>query len=313
MEAVERWRRAGLLGEAQARRLEEIESGQVFSLQRELRGLLYLGVVLLIAGVGATVSRHFAELGEPAILAFLILGVAGSWGWCFRRAAPYAPGKVSQPSAALDYLLYFGCALLGVLFTYVEQRHHLLGDLWSLYLLASAALFAAFAYRFDNRLVLSLALLDAGTGWAVFMDRFASQAVFPWQPRVLLFGAACVASALAAERSGVKPHFRETYLTVGVNALFWSVLPGALERGLADVGLYAVLGLSAAAIAYARRTRRFEYFLYGAGYGYLAAARAISGVLPDNVALQLLFFVASAGGLVAVLLSGRRSFLQEVR
>jgi hypothetical protein len=306
------WHAAGVLTAEQARRIDAVESGRVFSLHRELRALLYLGVVLIAAGVGATVARHFQDIGESAVVLALAAAVAGCFGWCFRRAAPYAAGKAQQPSAALDYLLYLGCALTGVLLSYLESRHHFLGARAGWYLLPSGLASLALAYRFDNRLVLSLGLVNLAAWWGVEPSRWGLP-LFGWEPRAFLFGAGALAAALGTARSGIKAHFEDAYLVAGVHAVFWSLLPRALGGGAADPRFWLALVAAAACIAFARRTRRFQYLLYGAGYGYITALRGIVGILGARSfpAVSLLFLL-SAGGAVAFLLRARREFLQGV-
>lgn len=308
------WRAAGVLTQAQAQRIEAVESGRVFSLHRELRALLYLGAALIAAGVGATVARHFQDLGEGAIVLALAAAIAGSFGWCFRRGAPYSAGKVEQPSAALDYLLYLGCALTGILLSYLESRHHFLGAHATWYLLPSAAVSLALAYRFDNRLVLSLGLVNLAAFWGVEAS-FWGRALFGWEARAFLFGAGALAAGFWTAGSGVKAHFEDAYLVAGAHAVFWSLLPGAMSGGAGDPRLWLTLGASWACIAFARRTRRFQFLLYGAGYGYAAAMRGAVQLLgvERSASMASLLFLVSAGGAVAFLLRARREFLQGVQ
>src|SRR4051794_21971482 len=108
MALVQDWSERGLISPAQAKAIEEIESGRLFSMHREIRALLYISVALLIAGVAMTVKKHFHELGEPAIVGALLAAIAASWSYCVRRAPPFSRARVASPTAAFDYALYLG-------------------------------------------------------------------------------------------------------------------------------------------------------------------------------------------------------------
>jgi hypothetical protein len=86
------WKARGLVSEAEAERLEAVESRRLFSLHGELRALLYGGALLLVAGVAATVKKRFADLGEPAIVSALLLAIAGCAWYCAPRTPPFSRG-----------------------------------------------------------------------------------------------------------------------------------------------------------------------------------------------------------------------------
>src|SRR6476661_612611 len=135
-----------------------------YSVFVELHTLLYLGVASFVAGLGWTIQTHFRGLGDAAILLALTLALAWSLYYCFSRGRPYSNGRVEAPGFAFDYVLYLGCLVLGLELGYLEFRFQLLKESWDHYLLLSASVFFLLAYRFDNRLVLSLALSTLA-GW----------------------------------------------------------------------------------------------------------------------------------------------------
>src|SRR6185312_9300478 len=68
---VSELREKGLLDLETSRRLDELETRKHVPLARELHALLYLGAVLILAGVGAAVQGHLDALGPMAILTAL--------------------------------------------------------------------------------------------------------------------------------------------------------------------------------------------------------------------------------------------------
>lgn len=308
------WQDKGLLKPEQARVLADIESGRLFSLSNELRALLYLGALLIVAGVGGTVKRYVLELGPLAIIAGLSLGVAASYAYCFRKGLPYSDAKVESPTAAFDYVLYLGCAFLGILFGYLETHYHLLDKLWDYYLLASAALFFYLAYRFDNRLVLAMALINLG-GW--FGIRFSHWDLpfLDLRIRGLLFGSVVVAAGWWLENAAkVKGHFADTYYNIGLHTLFWTLLWGLFDKGAFSSYTLALALLTAASIVYALRRRSFQYFLYGTVYGYIGLSYCVLiEVFGKRATAEetSLYFLVSSVALLALVFRFRHQLRQD--
>src|SRR5262249_33219104 len=154
----EEWRTADLITAEQHALLLALVRKQRFPVFLELNALLYLGVVAIAGGVAWTLREHFASVGDAAGPATLTSVCAGCFWYCFTRALPYAPERVAAPTFSFDYVLYLGCLVFAAGIAYLEYRFQVLGVDWHYYLLASAVLYFALAYRFDNRFVLSLAL-----------------------------------------------------------------------------------------------------------------------------------------------------------
>lgn len=310
MELIERLRAQGLLTPVQAARLEEVESGRLFSLHRELRLLIYLGVLLLAWGIGVTVKGHLKDLGPAVILTALGAGVAACFWYCFSRALPYEDRETGAPTAAFDYILYLGCALVGVAFGYLEFQYKFLKEFWDFYLLGSSALFFALAYRFDNRLVLALAIFNLGAWFGV---RFEAWRVpfLDLRLRTLLFSAALAAAGKALEGRGIKAHFTDTYLTVAANAACWALLAKVFSKGLWCPDFWILAVLCGGLVSWAYPRRRFWYFAYGVVYGYTGASAALLRYLPGGLLFS--FYSLLTTGLLIWLIFGVRRHMEESR
>ena len=256
-------RASGALSDEAARRIADLESRAHLPLARELHALLYLGAALILAGVGATVKSRLDQIGPMTILATVGLAAALCFAYCFHRARPFAPGKVESPAVAFDYILYLGCGLVGVFFSYLEFKWKLLGSWWDLYLFGSGLLFAALAYRFDNRLVLSVALMNLAawlglrTGRWDFLDTGG-------KPALIAYGAALIGAGIVSRSSELKPHFGDTFLTLGVHIGLMSLLVDATRFGHIQ---YWLLMLACGALgAWSLREKRFDTFAAAVGY-----------------------------------------------
>lgn len=309
MSFVPRLKELGRLDDLQAARAADIESGRLFSLHAELRAGLYLGALLIVVGVGATVAKHFADLGRLSVLTALSLAVAACYGYCFARAAPYQDGRVPSPAPAFDYVLYLGCAFLGVEFGYIERQFHLLGANWDIYLLGSGLLFLYLAYRHDNRFVLAMALANIA-GWLGLRLDALHFTWFTVRAQAICYGLAACGAGLWLAELAVKPHFRDTYLNIGLNVLFWAVLSGVFADGWASPYNLLLAALVAASVWWALRERRFQYFLYGVAYGYIGFSslllREIHGAQAGS-----LYFLISASAIIYLVFSVRRLLEQK--
>src|SRR5664280_3196653 len=120
-------------------------------------------------------KQYFTNLGDIAIISSLTLCFAAAFIYCFIKGAAFPTEEVTSPNIAFDYILFFGCAFFSMDIAYIETQFHLLGDSWQSYLLVSSCLFLFLAYRFDNRLVLSLALstIAAWFGFTLSGHRFS--------------------------------------------------------------------------------------------------------------------------------------------
>src|SRR5262245_55002699 len=171
LERLKNWKRDGIVSDVQCVTLSALVRNERFSVFFELNALLYLGVVSLVGGLGWTFSRHFEKLGDLFILTILSALLVGALYYCFSKASAYSNAEVESPNFVFDYVLYLACLVLSVELGYIELRFEWLRDAWDNYLLFSSIVFFIFAYRFDNRFVLSLALSSLAGWFGVKMSR----------------------------------------------------------------------------------------------------------------------------------------------
>jgi len=307
---LDEWRNAELITAAQHAALVALVRRQRFSIFLELNGLLYVGVAAIAGGVAWTVREHFASLGDVVVLASLTSLLAACAWYCAVHATPYSHDRVAAPTFSFDYVLYLGCLVFASELTFLEYRFHLLGVDWNYYLLASAAVYFAAAYRFDNRFVLSLALstLAAWFGvrlsvWRLFYGYLSEL--------TLAYGGAVALAGVLLHRERIKPHFLETYLHVAANAILFAL---ASRSGGTTSLLWLIALLAACALAIERgiRFHRFAFVVYGVLYGYVGVTtRVLRPVLFRSETLVLAYFVLSGGAVVAALVLIARRFGRE--
>jgi hypothetical protein len=284
-------REKGLLPRAQAEALQAIVSGRVFSLFLELRALFYLGVIFVLAGLGWIIRDYFAQLGPLLIVGSLSAAAVAALAYCFVKAPPYANGEAPSPNLVFDYILYLGCSLYSLDLAYIETQFHLFGGNWPFYLLLSSAGFFLLAYRFDNQLVLSLALSALA---AYFGFKLAGWQLAPayYRSSAILFGLSVLALGLAARAKSLKPHFFDLFANFAAHFLFLASLSGVAESGAFSGFFLLLVLLCFAATAYSLYARNFLYLFYAALYGYLGTTFVYLRALPSANAL-FLYFVLS--------------------
>lgn len=299
---LDTWLSAGRLPPAGHDAIEAIVSRRRISLFVELNALLYLGVLAFAGGLAWTARTYSDQWGDLAILVPATAIVAGCCAWAFAKAPAYSTERVESPSLVFDYVLYLGCLVLGAEFGYAEYRFEFLRDEWDYYLLASAVVYFAAAYRFDNRFVLSLGVATLG-GW--FGVRFTRLHWFGDESArlmALVFGVVVAGIALATWQLRIKRHFLDAYLQVAaivvLSTLTWSVL----ESGNLSGWLLASVVAAALSIAGGVHFRRFSFVVYGAFAGYVSLSRELLRH-SAGVETAFLYVVVSAGLMVLGLVS----------
>jgi predicted membrane protein DUF2157 len=280
---LEQWKDSGIITGEQFDSLARIVRKSRFSVYFELNGLLYLGVLSLIAGIGWVIEAYFANVGDAVIICSLTLLLVLSFYYCFTRSFPYSAGLVESPNLAFDYVLYAGCLVFSLELAYLENRFHLLNDSSDLYLLGSAFIFFALAYRFDNRLVLSLALSSLAGWFGVRLSQSPLRYGDSLQPYAIVYGVIVAGMGGLLHKAGIKKHFTETYLHIAANVTFVALVTGVHDESAPWLYLAGLVVLAACAIVAGIRYRRFAFVAYGTVYGYIGISiRVLSQSVIDS-------------------------------
>ena len=298
--------RAGELSSMQLDVLTELHLKKRYSVHRELRAVLYIGVLLVTAGVGLTIRQYFAQLGDIAIIGSLTAGALAAFLYCFLKGKPWSRGEVESPNILFDYVLLLGCTLYAADIGYIETQFRVLGDSWHHHLLASAALFFFLAYRFDNRLVLSMALstLAAWFGFQLSV-RFLSFHNY-YRESAMAYSLVTFAAGSVLHRLAVKKHFFDIYLNFTIHFLLVALLSGVVEYRFSSWHLPAMAAAIAAVAVWSMRTRRFLYMLYAILYGYACLSAVALQFIDGRAAMYLYGIVSSLSVMGLIFILSRR-------
>ncbi len=298
--------RAGTLSSVQLGVLTELHLKKRYSVHQELRAAIYIGVLLVTAGVGLTIRQYFEQLGDIAIIGSLTTGALAAFLYCFLKGKPWSRGEVESPSILFDYVLLFGCTLYAADVGYIETQFHVLGDSWHNYLLVSAALFFFLAYRFDNRLVLSMALSTLAAWFGFQLSaRFLSFHKY-YRESAIAYSLATFALGSLSHRLDVKKHFFDIYLNFTAHFLLVALLTGVVQYRFASWHLPAMAASVAAVAVYSMRTRRFLYMLYAILYGYACLSAVALEFMNGRAAMYLYGIVSSLTVIGLIFILSRR-------
>jgi hypothetical protein len=303
----------------QAAAIEDDERTRPFSLNYELRTLLYLGITLLAGGVGVLVYQHIDSIGHGVIIAAITLAMSASFAYATRHLPAFTWREAPHTSIAADYLLVLGCLLFLVLEGYLQVQYELFGTRYGLATVLPAVLFFALAYRFDHRGVLAMAITALAT-WVgvsvapldVFRQGLIMHDVISLP--ALLLGFVLVAAGLLSEFLDRKRHFAFTYLSLGGNVALlatMSVLFHTEGRYILP-WLLLVLGLSAGLVWYARRVQSYLFLLMSVAYSYVSVTYTIISALSSDhsgnwiVPMIVLYLPLTLVGIVLLFLNSKK-------
>lgn len=301
---------SGILPPDKAPVLLRTARGELVSVHVELRALLYLGVLLITAGAGVLVKENLHRIGPGAIAAGIGLAAAAALFWVARVSPPFSWREVPAPSLAFDYVLLLGVLLAAADLAYVEVQFTPLGANWTWHLLIVAVLTALAAFRYDSRIVFSLALSSFAAWRGVSVADFGAgswlgaESALRWN--AIGCGALFVLLGFALKTTDRKGHFEPVPVHLG-----WLLILGGLASGWGEPRAWwlyslALLLVSAALAAGAYRSRRFSLFAFGVVGGYAALSRLIAEVLGELLLGCLWFFLSALLLLFALIAAHRR-------
>jgi hypothetical protein len=310
-DAVSALAREGVLPAEKARLFGRVARGELVSVHFELRLAAYLGVLLVMGGVGVLVKENLQRIGPLGITLALTFAVAGCFAWVIPRAQPFTWGESRGHHAVFDYILLLGALLAAADLAYVETQFTPLGTAWAWHLLFVAALYAALAFRFDSRALFSLSLTTFAAWRGVSA---ATLEVMPWSRsssdlvrlNALVCGVVFLFLGAMLRRREWKAHFEPVAVHLG-----WLLLLAAPASGLTEYGdaaqvyavVLAVVGLGLVGLALLRR--RFSLFAFGLIGAYVGVSAVVVHNVPDALAIWWFAFTSLFIVLLLIVLYGR--------
>jgi len=255
----------------------------VFSLHHELRATLYVGVLLVMAGVGIILARNLERIGPLTVVLAIVLAAAACAVPAMRAKAAGRPLTVAG-----DYLLLLAVLLVSADLAYAERQFTLLGPLWSWHLLLLAVVHAAIAYAFASPLVLAASLTALagwfGVGGTLGDVLFFSASTPALGARALLCAAVIAAWRHADRRARPGTTFSDVFDHFAANLAFWGAIAWCAEWPWLAAGLPLLAALAWASIRHGLDTGRESFLVYGIVYAAIGLCAAVAPRFDDTTA-----------------------------
>jgi len=310
LEAIPRLARSGAIPAENAGLCTRIARRELVSVWLELRLVLYVGVLLVTAGVGLLVKEHLDDLGPFVISAAIAIAAGACLAWTFKKSAPFSRSAVPSPNLAFDFILLLGALLTAADLAYVEVHFTPLGESWPWHLLFVSLVCLGLAIRFDSRIVFSLAL-STFSAWRGVSTTILEKSIWGASSETVRMNAlGCgilfVVLATALRRSGWKSHFEPAAIHVG-----WILILGGMVSGVAGSDLdttwsVASLLVGGALAGFSFRGRRFSLFAFGVVAAYIGLSAIVLRDLHAEALGCFWFSASSVAALVGLFLAHRR-------
>jgi hypothetical protein len=312
--AIRRLVREKVLTRRQAYPLWRVARGELISLYWELRLVLYAGVLLVTAGVGALVVENLDRLGPFAVTAALTVAVGVCFFWILRKAPPFSWSEAPSEDLAFDYILLLGVLLASADVAYIEAQFTPLGPHWPWHLLWASVFMGWASIRYDSRVVFSLAMASFASWRGVslsFIERdFWSNFETSMRLNTVVCGLLFVGMGFVLRRAGRKAHFEPVATYLGWTLVLMSLLSGVLS--VADsFWAYTVLSLLVGSVLALRcfLHERFPLFAMGVTSAYIGLSRAVIAAVESDVAAFSWLLVTSVL-LIGLLFWAHRVFVR---
>jgi len=301
----------GFLSSEEYQLLKNHYDTKLFSLYWELKSILYLGVMLLSAGLGILIYQNIDTIGHQALIILLGLVTTACFYYSFKRSKPYTSEEVKNENPFIDYILLLGCLLFLSLEGYLQFQYNLFGTRYGVAALLPALLFSFIAYRFDHKGVLSMAITALGSWMGITitpLDVFEQN----FNTDILIYtgiglGVLLISLSYLSTLKNIKKHFSFTYFNFGMQVTFISTLSGIFAANYFNFIYYLLLaGLCYLSYTYARREQSFYFLLMAVLYGYIGITYLYFDLLKNLssfdmgvIYLGLFYFIISCIGIIS--------------
>ncbi len=263
-----------LINNQSFKKIDAIVSRKIISLYFELRVVLYLGIMLFTGSIGYIVYQNMSNIGHLAMMLLMLLGIGVGAYFIQQKSKPYANEQVKVDAMYFDYLVVLICLLIISLFTYIQVYFELVELLIQWTSIVTAVIFMHAAYRYDNKIVLSLGITAFAAAFGLTISP-VDWVNGNWQEGVQLYlisivvGSILLVISQALDYKQIKKHFTFTYQNFGWLLFYFGglalVLDGSKNQVIAAVLLLISLSVS---IFYWRR-RSFLFFIYSSLTAYI--------------------------------------------
>jgi len=307
----------GLISEESLEKIRQKEEKPLlFSVHWEIKTLLYVGVMLLTAGLGTLIYENIDSIGHQFVLLLIALICLGCFAYCFKNTLPFSTQKVSSPNAYFDYILLLGCITFITFVGYLQFEYKVFGTNYGMATFIPMLVLFFIAYYFDHLGILSMAIANLALWMGVSVtpkqllidnDYNSVTIIYTY----LLLGVLLITGAWLTRTCNFKKHFNFSYQHYGIHVTYIVLLAGYFhyyDSAIAIAFMLGILFLSAFLYKEAIKDKSFYFLLLVILYSYIAVSSLVIRLFiqaEDTVAVYLLlfYFIGSGIGLVFLLIN----------
>lgn len=286
----------GLLNQNQVEQINNFEGNKPMSVYWELKTILYLGVLLLMSGLGILIYKNIDTIGHTIIILAIAALCFYCFYYCFNHRKSYSNEAVKHDSPFFDHIVLLACLLFGLLIGYLQYQYTFFGTHLGIALILPAILYLLTAYLFDHKGVLSLGITSI-TSWAgismqtndFFKHNNFSNVLVIWTSIVV--GIILTGFSKYADIKNIKKHFGFTYNNFACNILCIALLSALFNQSMFKY-LYLILIATAVTyyFKYAIKEKSLLFLLLAVIYGYIAFTYFFFSILLSDFDLGSITF-----------------------
>ena len=213
-----------LISETEFSQINAYRKLGIFSLHKELRGLLYLSVTLFTSGIGILIYQNIDTIGHQVLLGLLFLTIVVCYYFCFKNAPKFAKYQTEFKNSLFDYVLLLATILTCTFVGYLQFQYKTFGTQHGLATLIPTIIAFACAYYFDNKSILSIAItgLAAYIGLTVNPKALLESETFNTNSlgfSAIVLATAMIVWAIYCEKFDLKKHFGIVFNTFALHLI----------------------------------------------------------------------------------------------
>lgn len=206
----------GFITKEQHDQISAYQKLEIFSLNTELRLLIYISVSLFCGGVGLFIANNIEQIGHTAVLSILFLSIAVCYYFALKKSPKFAWTETNFSNIIYEYVVLTAVILSGIFIGYLQFQFSAFGQSYSVATLLPTIVAFATAYYFDNKNVLSIAStgLIATIGLSINARSLLDGSVFEGgflSVSGVLLAIGLLAFAIYSEKTNLKSHFSPIY------------------------------------------------------------------------------------------------------
>ena len=210
--------------EEQFSQIKDYRSLGIFSLNVELKMLLYLSVLLFTSGIGILIYENIDTIGHVAILSLLLIVTLVCFYFCFKNSVGFRKSETTFESPVLEYLVLLANILTCIFIGYLQFQYKPFCIHYGLATLVPTIISFICAYYFDNKSVLTIAItgLAAYVGLSVTPQDIFNNDLYLNQSlsfSAIMLGVLLILWTFYSDRIALKTHFKLIYLTFALHII----------------------------------------------------------------------------------------------